>query len=138
MLFAFCGCVCDGGFIWLGDQLSRRKDVKHYTPRTSSFNTRSLASSTLVPLRSSSFVLSRSLRAVTTTGALVVSRTLLASAKPMPREAGDIKDHGGMLDVVKKSFCYSRNMLQPTSKHLVLESIDDGILAMQIGYAVSG
>ena len=74
---------------------------------------------------------------MTTTGALVVCRTLLASAKPMPREAGDIKDHGGMLDVVKKSFRYSPNMLQPTSKHLVLESIDDGILAMQIGYAVS-
>lgn len=87
-------------------------NVNYYAPRTSSLNTRSLASSMSVPFRSSSFVLSRSLRAVTTTGALVVCRTVLASAKPMPREAGDIKDHGGMLGVMNKSFCYSRNMLQ--------------------------
>lgn len=75
---------------------------------------------------------------MTTTGALVVCRTLLASAKPMPREAGDIKDHGGMLDVVNRSFCYHRIMLQPIFLRLVLDTIDDGILAMPIGYAVSG
>jgi hypothetical protein len=68
-------------------------------PVTSSFSTLNRASSTSNPCRSSSFVLSRSLRAVATTGALVVCSTLLVSAKPMPREAGDIMDHGGILTI---------------------------------------
>jgi hypothetical protein len=66
-------------------------------PSTSNFRTLSRDSSILVPWSNSSFVLSRSLRAVTTTGAFVVCKTRFANAKPMPRDAGDIKDQGGML-----------------------------------------
>jgi hypothetical protein len=65
-------------------------------PSTSSFSILSRDSSILVPLSNSSFVLSKSFRAVTTTGAFVVCSTRFARAKPMPREAGDINDQGGM------------------------------------------
>jgi len=71
-------------------------------PVTSSFNTFSRDSSISSPSSNSSFVLSRSMRAVATTGALVVCSTLLASAKPMPREAGEIMDHGG---IVRMDIC---------------------------------
>jgi hypothetical protein len=66
-------------------------------PSTSSFSTLTLLSSKFSPFKRSSFVLSRSFRAVTTTGAFVVCKTCFARAKPMPRDAGDIKVHGGML-----------------------------------------
>lgn len=70
--------------------------VWNIVPRTSSLSTVSRDSAISVPLSNSSLVLSRSLRAVTTTGAFVVCRIRFARENPMPRDAGDIKDQGGI------------------------------------------
>jgi hypothetical protein len=71
-------------------------------PSTSSFSTFNRDSLMSSPVSSSSFVLSRSLRAVTTTGALVVCKTRFARANPMPRDAGEIKDHGSILEMMNR------------------------------------
>ena len=73
------------------------KKNKINIPRKSSCRTVNLPSSTSSPSSNSFLVSSGSFRAVATTGAFVVCRTLLASAKPMPLEAGDMRDHGGIL-----------------------------------------
>lgn len=77
-------------------------------PRTSSLRTLSRDSDISVPLSRSSFILSRSLRAVTTTGALVVRRICFARAKPMPLEAGEIRDQGV---IVKECGWYGSSIL---------------------------
>lgn len=128
--------LCSSSLCQSVSNLSSKCSV--YIPRTSSFSTFNLLSSTSRPSRSSSLVLSRSLRAVATTGALVVCRACLASAKPMPREAGDTSDHGGMFA------CQSRNgtiehdekaiyVLIRVARSFRLDAIYDAILGLSIG-----
>lgn len=66
------------------------------------------------------------------TGACVVCKTRLASAKPMPREAGDINDQGGIVVRVasrlKPWYVHSSTVDKLTNSGS--DAIDDDILAL--------
>ncbi|CAI6263482.1 unnamed protein product [Periconia digitata] len=72
-------------------------------PKTSTLSIVSRSPSTSSPSSIFCFVPSKSFRAVATTGAFVVCNTRLASAKPMPREAGVISDQGLIVSYAHES-----------------------------------
>ena len=72
----------------------------------------------------------------------MVCRTLLASAKPIPREAGEIMDHGGIV-IAAKCQLYEPSSQCLDTTHLELQchgrsAIDDDILALSIELGQSG
>ena len=77
-------------------------------PVTSNRRTSRRSFSTSRPSSVFSFVLSRSLLAVVTTGKSVVLSKCLAKWKPMPREAGDTRVHGFDIFGSKMGTCFSK------------------------------
>ena len=82
---------------------------------TSSSNTWSLDSSTSSPVRRRSLVPTRSVRAVATTGRLVVFRRRRVSSKPMPREAGVVRIQGRAIPMGRVGWLWRKEEMRGSS-----------------------